>query len=226
MRLSARKGAHAVLSSASWQEIRVPRISCGTWWLWGTSCAFLCGKAHSQPRPVLRGRKFGSPEFPVELGGFGELHAPFFAERRTRSLVQCCVAGNSGPPNFLWNLVALGNFMRLSLRKGALAASSSAAWQEIRVREMAKMCVLSVISRLLRGFFESCWPLPPSAPLFGIDGRPEGVEGTAAEKKPRVTTRGTFGVDARRRSPLRDFLPVSGSIPIKMRFAGESFRAG
>jgi hypothetical protein len=33
-------------------------------------------------------------------------------------------------PDFLWNLVALANFMRLSLRKGA----SSAAWQEIRVR--------------------------------------------------------------------------------------------
>jgi hypothetical protein len=38
------------------------------------------------------------------------------------------------PPDFLWNLVALANFMRLSLRKGAHAASSSAAWQEIRVR--------------------------------------------------------------------------------------------
>jgi hypothetical protein len=31
-------------------------------------------------------------------------------------------------------LVALANFMRLSLRKGAHAALSSAAWQEIRVR--------------------------------------------------------------------------------------------
>jgi hypothetical protein len=45
--------------------------------------------------------------------------------------VTLCIAP---PPDFLWNLVALGNFMRLSLQKGAPAASSSAAWQEIRVR--------------------------------------------------------------------------------------------
>jgi hypothetical protein len=31
-------------------------------------------------------------------------------------------------------LVALANFMRLSLQKGAHAALSCAAWQEIRVR--------------------------------------------------------------------------------------------
>ena len=37
-------------------------------------------------------------------------------------------------PDFLWSLVASANFMRLSLLKGAHAASSSAAWQEIRVR--------------------------------------------------------------------------------------------
>src|SRR5271156_3454209 len=35
--------------------------------------------------------------FPVELGGFGKLHAPFFTERRTRSSLQCSVAGNPGP---------------------------------------------------------------------------------------------------------------------------------
>jgi hypothetical protein len=33
------------------------------------------------------------------------------------------------PPDFLWNLVALANFMRLSSLKGARAASSSAARQ-------------------------------------------------------------------------------------------------
>jgi hypothetical protein len=38
------------------------------------------------------------------------------------------------PPDFLWNLLASANFMRLSLRKGAHAALSSAVWQEIRVR--------------------------------------------------------------------------------------------
>ena len=36
-------------------------------------------------------------------------------------------------PDFLWNLVALANFMRLSLLKGAREAPASAAWQEIRV---------------------------------------------------------------------------------------------
>jgi hypothetical protein len=37
-----------------------------------------------------------SPGFPVEHGGVGELHAPFFTERRTRGSVQCNVAGNPG----------------------------------------------------------------------------------------------------------------------------------
>jgi hypothetical protein len=37
-------------------------------------------------------------------------------------------------PDFLWNLVALANFMRLSLLKGAHVALFSAAWPEIRVR--------------------------------------------------------------------------------------------
>jgi hypothetical protein len=36
--------------------------------------------------------------------------------------------------DFLSNLVALANFMRLSLRKAAHAAMSSVAWQEIQVR--------------------------------------------------------------------------------------------
>ena len=36
------------------------------------------------------------PEFPVEVGGVGELYAPFLTERRTRGPVQCRVAGNPG----------------------------------------------------------------------------------------------------------------------------------
>ena len=44
-----------------------------------------------QQVPPLR-----SHEFPVELGGAGALHAPFFTEGRTRGLVQCGVAGNPG----------------------------------------------------------------------------------------------------------------------------------
>jgi hypothetical protein len=35
--------------------------------------------------------------FPVGLGGSGELHAPFFMERRTRGSLQCSVAGDPGP---------------------------------------------------------------------------------------------------------------------------------
>jgi hypothetical protein len=41
---------------------------------------------------------------------------------------------HSATPDFLLNLVALSHFMRPFLRKGAYAALSSAAWQEIRVR--------------------------------------------------------------------------------------------
>ena len=48
-------------------------------------------------------------------------------QRNSRSL-------HCATPDFLSNLVALANFMRLSLRKAAHAAMSSAAWQEIRVR--------------------------------------------------------------------------------------------
>jgi hypothetical protein len=45
----------------------------------------------------------------------------------------------SPSPDFLWNLVALANFMRLSLKKAAYVASSSAAWQEIRVPGWAEV---------------------------------------------------------------------------------------
>ena len=183
MRLSLRKGAHAALSSAAWQEIRVRS---------GRDDKFIAPER-------LNCRSLGFPGFPVELGGAGELHAPFFTERRTRGPVLCCVAGNPGSlgmtkgrvtlpfggmvvtttaetlfipdetcrrqvtlllmtqaertmglvprlrrsdrlvdrfpspsPDFLWNLVALAYLMRLSLLKGARAASSGAAWQEIR----------------------------------------------------------------------------------------------
>jgi hypothetical protein len=50
-----------------------------------------------------------------------------------------------GPPlGFLWNLVASANFMRLSSWKGAHAAFSSAAWQEIRVPGLAFMAIIAV----------------------------------------------------------------------------------
>jgi hypothetical protein len=44
-----------------------------------------------QQVPPLR-----SPGFPVELGGFGKLHAPLFTERRIRGSVQRGVAGDPG----------------------------------------------------------------------------------------------------------------------------------
>jgi hypothetical protein len=91
------------------------------------------------------------PGFPADLGGAGELHAAFLIESRTRSLgwshVQEIRVGTiihkvsqpyraglaDVPPDFLLRFMALMHFMRLSLRKGAHAALSSAAWQEIRV---------------------------------------------------------------------------------------------
>ena len=121
----------------------------------------------------------------MELGGVGELHAPFFGERRTLDLVRDRVAGNPAPPDFLWNLVALANFMRLSLGKGAPAALCKTVWQEIPGREMSKRCAVCALIRLLqkflgkflgkffgeffgfgRFFFE--WLL-----VFAIDGGPE-----------------------------------------------------
>jgi hypothetical protein len=37
----------------------LPRISCGTWQRWCSSCALLYGRAHTRPCPVQRGRKSG-----------------------------------------------------------------------------------------------------------------------------------------------------------------------
>jgi hypothetical protein len=57
------------------------------------------------------------------------------AQRKARHLLLIRrTADPSASPDFLLNLVALANFMRLSLLKGAHVALSYAAWQEIRVR--------------------------------------------------------------------------------------------
>ncbi len=96
------------------------------------------------------------------------------------------------PPDFLWNSVALANFMRLSLGKGAPAALCKTVWQEIPGREMSKRCAVCALIRLLqkflgkflgkffgeffgfdRFFFE--WLL-----VFAIDGGPEDGAGTGA----------------------------------------------
>jgi hypothetical protein len=54
-------------------------------------------------------------------------------KRPSVSIVIFVVLTAIASPDFLLNLVALANFMRLSLLKGAHAALSCAAWQEIRV---------------------------------------------------------------------------------------------
>jgi len=52
---------------------------------------------HFQERSAeLQIPRLRSPGFPVEVGGFLELHAPFLTERRTRCRVRCCVTGNPG----------------------------------------------------------------------------------------------------------------------------------
>ncbi len=56
-----------------------------------------CAEKHFQDGPAeLQIPRLRSPGFPVEVGGFLELHAPFLTERRTRCRVRCCVTGNPG----------------------------------------------------------------------------------------------------------------------------------
>ena len=50
---------HLCESWGALQVPRLPRISCGTWWRWQTSCAFLYGKAHALSCRVPHGRKSG-----------------------------------------------------------------------------------------------------------------------------------------------------------------------
>ena len=64
----------------------------------GSAVSSFVSSAYSRSMARIGGRPRFSPGFPVEFGGFGELHAPFFTE-------------------------------------GARAASSCAAWQEIRIRD-------------------------------------------------------------------------------------------
>src|SRR5580700_9182547 len=91
------------------------------------SCALLYGRAHTQPRLVQRGRKSGYA--PVGMTK-GRIARPFrFDDGEDEQQVPPLRY-----PGFPVGLVALSHFMRPSLRKGAYAASSSAAWQEIRVR--------------------------------------------------------------------------------------------
>jgi hypothetical protein len=111
MRLSLRKAAHAALSTAAQQEIRVRSVE-------------------NIPKKGPRNcRSLGFPGFPVELGVISELHAAFLNESRTRGPLWCRAVGNPGcaPPGFLLRSVGSSNYMRLSSPKGAHAAVSGAA---------------------------------------------------------------------------------------------------
>jgi hypothetical protein len=73
----------------------------------------------------------------ADEGGSPRIHGGRSASALCRKTFPGMVRRTADPsasPDFLWNLVALANFMRLSLLKGAHAALSYAAWQEIRVR--------------------------------------------------------------------------------------------
>jgi hypothetical protein len=61
----------------------------------------------------------GFPGFPVEIFGFGRLRVVLFEENhiRDRRREQCSRKSGYAPPDFLLRLVALANFMRLSLRE-------------------------------------------------------------------------------------------------------------
>jgi hypothetical protein len=84
--------------SAELQIPQLPGFPVDGWCDQRTSCGFPQRKPHTWPSLVLRSRKSGvrSPGFPVEVGGFLELHAPFLTERRTRCRVRRCVTGNPG----------------------------------------------------------------------------------------------------------------------------------
>jgi hypothetical protein len=54
--------------------------------------------AHSLvPEVKLQVPPLRSPEFPVQIGGVGELHAPFSTESRIRGLGRCRDLGSPGP---------------------------------------------------------------------------------------------------------------------------------
>jgi hypothetical protein len=116
MRPSLRKGAYAALSSAAWQEIRV-RSGRDDKGEGGASIDVGCRLRTADPSASL-GMTKGRTALPWKVVA---------GKANSRSL-------HYATPDFLLTLMALVHFMRPSLRKGAHAALSSAAWQEIRVR--------------------------------------------------------------------------------------------
>jgi hypothetical protein len=86
--ISLKKSAHAALSGAAYRKSGYARDDTGSRPRFSAAPTALGSSSGSISQPL--------PGFPVELGGFGKLHAPFLTERRTRGLVQRCVAGNPG----------------------------------------------------------------------------------------------------------------------------------
>jgi len=60
----------------------------GSWF--GSACALFEGDLDFLAGGRWLARDLRLPGFPVELGGFGKLHAPFLAQRHTCGLVQRC----------------------------------------------------------------------------------------------------------------------------------------
>jgi len=106
MRLSLRKGAYAVLSGGAWQEIRVRSGRDDNSFVTLTSPIINLRDVHSSRKstPASQGAPNEQNDFSVSIR---------YWEGET--------ADSSASPDFLLNLVALANFMRLSLLKGAHA---------------------------------------------------------------------------------------------------------
>jgi hypothetical protein len=75
--------------------------------------------------------------------------------------------------------------MRLSLRKGARAASSSTAWQEIRFGKWLKCALYGALGFLLGVFFGFGGLFFGLLRVAVIGGRPECGEGPAARDETR-----------------------------------------
>jgi hypothetical protein len=80
---------------------------------------FRRSEGHTADPLASLGMTKGRVALPFDIG--------YWDRRNSRSL-------HFATPDFLLDLVALSQFMRPSLRKGAHADLSSAAWQKIRVR--------------------------------------------------------------------------------------------
>ena len=72
-------------------------------------------------------------------------------------------ADPSASPDFLLNLVALENFMRLSSLKGAPGALSCAAWQETRLRSELVTFLIWLVVRGRKAWKSICQRASPGS---------------------------------------------------------------